>query len=140
LILFNAWRLVRDAGHILLEGAPAGVETAAIGPALVQEVPGVSEVHHVHVWAITPQRKAATLHACIPEGGDGVEAVRAIKAVLAERFGIAHATVEIEHGVCADRDPHDCGRAADHGHARSDREHRHDHAHAGHAHMIGHAV
>lgn len=130
LILVNAWRLVRDAGHILLEGAPAGIETASVGPHLASKVPGVAEVHHVHVWAITPKRKAATLHARIADGADGTTAVRAIKTELASRFGIGHATVEIEHGVCADR-------AGDHEH-----EHEHDHPHGQgtHDHTQDHAV
>ncbi len=123
LILGNAWRLVRESGHILLEGAPDGVETGAIGPAIARAVPGVTDVHHVHAWAITPRRRAATLHARLADGEDATVAVRAIKALLAERFGITHATVEIERGSCADDNGQPCG-----GHDAG-----HDHRHPSHA-------
>ncbi|GGE09720.1 zinc transporter ZitB [Aureimonas endophytica] len=139
LILVNAWRLVRDAGHILLEGAPAGVETGAIGPGLTREIAGVVDIHHVHVWAITPKRKAATLHARIAEEADAPAVVRSIKLALSERFGISHATVEIEYGLCADRGlagghehghDHDHGHSHDHPHAEAHRhKDRHEHRH-----------
>lgn len=102
LILVNAWRLVREAGHILLEGAPTGVETTTVGPHLLASVPGVRDVHHLHVWALTPKRTAATLHVRIADTADGTTIVRAVKAELAKRFAIAHATVEVERDSCAD--------------------------------------
>jgi cobalt-zinc-cadmium efflux system protein len=65
-------------------------------------VAGVENVHHVHVWSITQERRMVTLHACIGEAQDTDQLVRAIKERLKTRFGLDHATVEIEHGVCAD--------------------------------------
>ena len=94
--------MVGDAGHILLEGAPRELDTRAIGPDLIANVPGIIEVHHVHVWSITQERRMVTLHACVREGLHGDRMVKAIKARLHDRFGLDHATVEIEHGVCAD--------------------------------------
>ncbi|HEY9057544.1 MAG TPA: cation diffusion facilitator family transporter [Aurantimonas sp.] len=103
LILVSAWRLVRDAGHVLLEGTPRGVEMADIEPHLVESVAGLREVHHVHAWSITPERSMATLHARIDKEADGTVVTRSIKAELKRRFAIGHATVEIEHDCCADR-------------------------------------
>jgi cobalt-zinc-cadmium efflux system protein len=102
IIVRSGWRVVAEAGHILLEGAPAELDTRAIGPDLVANVKGVEEVHHVHVWSITQSRRMATLHALICETEDSDRVVRAIKARLKERFGLDHATVEIERGACAD--------------------------------------
>ena len=102
IIVRSGWRVVADAGHILLEGAPAELDTRAIGPDLVANVKGVEEVHHVHVWSITQSRRMVTLHALICETEDSDRVVRAIKARLKERFGLDHATVEIERGACAD--------------------------------------
>jgi cobalt-zinc-cadmium efflux system protein len=102
IIVYSGWRVVTDAGHILLEGAPRELDTRAIGPDLVANVPGVIEVHHLHVWSITQERRMVTLHACVGEGLHGDRMVKAIKQRLHERFGLDHATVEIEHGVCAD--------------------------------------
>ena len=102
IILVSAWRLVRDAGHVLLEGAPTDLDVKDVAPHLVGAVAGVVEVHHVHAWSITPERKMATLHACLDEEADGMAVTRAIKAELKRRFAIGHATVEIERGMCAD--------------------------------------
>ena len=102
IIVRSGWRVVADAGHILLEGAPAELDTRAIGPDLVANVKGVEQVHHVHVWSITQSRRMVTLHALICETEDSDRVVRAIKARLKERFGLDHATVEIERGACAD--------------------------------------
>lgn len=59
-------------------------------------------VHHVHVWSITQERRMVTLHALIGEAEDSDRVVKAIKQRLKARFGLDHATVEIEHGECAD--------------------------------------
>ena len=102
IIVRSGWQVVAGAGHILLEGAPAEVDTRAIGPDLVANVPGLNEVHHLHVWSITQARRMVTLHACIGERANSDRLIKDIKARLKERFGLDHATVEIERGDCAD--------------------------------------
>jgi cobalt-zinc-cadmium efflux system protein len=102
IIMRSGWKVVADAGHILLEGAPGELDTRAIAPDLVANVKGVEEVHHVHVWSITESRKMVTLHACIGEKEDSDRTVRNVKARLKERFGLDHATIETERGPCAD--------------------------------------
>jgi cobalt-zinc-cadmium efflux system protein len=147
LILGNAYKLIRDSGHILLEGAPKDVAAPAVDAHLQASVAGIVDIHHFHVWAITPKVRAATLHARIAEGIDPTATVRAVKQALAERFDIDHATVEIESGPCADG-RHDCNGSADHDHAGHDHaggahaehKHAHDHAehnHSGHGHAAG---
>ena len=59
----------------------------------------------MHVWSITQSRRMVTLHACIGETDDSDPSVKSIKARLKERFGLDHATIEIERGVCADARP-----------------------------------
>jgi cobalt-zinc-cadmium efflux system protein len=102
IILRSGWKVVAESGHILLEGAPAELDTRRIGPDLVANVPGVVGVHHVHVWSITQERRMVTLHACVDKGLSGDRMVKAIKERLHSKFGLDHATIEIEHGVCAD--------------------------------------
>lgn len=103
LVLRGAWVVVRGSGHILLEGAPDGFDGDLVAKDLAAHIGGVENVHHVHAWSITQERPMITLHARI-RGNANPEPVRAaIKARLAERFSIAHATVEIEHGRCADK-------------------------------------
>jgi cobalt-zinc-cadmium efflux system protein len=102
IIVKSGWQVVAESGHILLEGAPEELDTRAIGPDLIANVKGVTGVHHVHVWSITQTRRMVTLHACIADGADAEVSVRGIKARLKERFGLDHATIEIERGACAD--------------------------------------
>lgn len=106
IILRSAWKVVRESGHILLEGAPREIDARTIGPDLVENVPGVEDVHHLHVWSITQERQMVTLHAVTRPGIDPTRVIGSIKSRLSERFGLDHATVEIEHGRCADRMKH----------------------------------
>jgi cobalt-zinc-cadmium efflux system protein len=105
IILRSAWAVVRDAGHILLEGTPGGLDHREIAEDLKAAVPALADVHHVHVWSITQERPMITLHARMAAGQAPGRAVAAIKRRLAERFNIAHATVEVEFDACADEAP-----------------------------------
>lgn len=102
IILRSGWYVVKASAHILLEGAPPEVDSREIGPDLIANVKGVEDVHHVHVWAITQERSMVTLHASIEQPTAIDEVVRNIKQRLAERFGLDHATVEVECEGCAD--------------------------------------
>ncbi|MET0574766.1 MAG: cation diffusion facilitator family transporter [Mesorhizobium sp.] len=102
LILSTAWALMRDAAHVLLEGVPANLDRDAIAADVVKGVPGVRNIHHMHVWSLDGAKNMTTLHACLDEGVDAHGAVRAIKERLAQSHGIDHATVEPEYGECAD--------------------------------------
>ena len=102
IIVRSGWKVVEASGHILLEGAPPELDIRRIGPDLVDNVPGVVDVHHLHVWSITQERRMVTLHACVDKGLQGDRMVKAIKQRLHARFGLDHATIEIEHSECAD--------------------------------------
>lgn len=128
LILYTAWSLMRDAIHVLLEGVPESLDRDNVAGDLVQNVPGVREVHHMHVWSLDGTSNMATLHACLSDGVDPYEAVLAIKTRLSAEHGIAHATVEPEFGRCADGHGKQ-GEGHDHDH-----EHGHDAAHPRHYH------
>ncbi|APH73684.1 cation diffusion facilitator family transporter [Aquibium oceanicum] len=103
LLLFrSAWGLVRDAGHVLLEGTPLSMDRDRIARDIEANVEGVREIHHMHVWSLDGTRNMATLHACLVEETDSHAAIGAIKSRLSEHHGIGHATVEPEFGRCAD--------------------------------------
>jgi cobalt-zinc-cadmium efflux system protein len=106
IIVRSAWRVVGDAGHILLEGAPAGFDAEAVRQDICRAISYVVDIHHVHAWSISQERPMVTLHADIEPGTDAMLAVREIKQMLAEHFDIAHATVEVEFGTCVDDDNH----------------------------------
>jgi cobalt-zinc-cadmium efflux system protein len=102
IILRSAWRVVGDAGHILLEGTPHGFNAEAVKQDLCRSIGYIVNIHHVHAWCISQERPMITLHADIEPGVDSIRAVREIKQMLAENFAITHATVEIEYGACVD--------------------------------------
>ncbi len=126
LILGTAWRLMREAAHVLLEGVPNSLDRDGIAHDLETTVAGVREVHHMHLWTIDGDRNMATLHACLEAGVDAHRAVAAIKARLAAAHGIVHATVEPEYEHCADGPAHGPSHGATHDHEPPpDRRHYH---------------
>ncbi len=102
LVMRSAWFLVKDAAHILLEGAPTGADVREIADELVEHLPTVENVHHVHVWSLSQDRSLLTLHARISRDADPDSAVAAIQSHLAERFNIRHVTVQVEVEGCSD--------------------------------------
>ncbi|MCC3765572.1 cation diffusion facilitator family transporter [Glycomyces sp. TRM65418] len=103
-ILPRAYRLGRDALRILLQHAPVGVDPQAVETSL-GALDGVKEVHDLHLWTLTSGMEVATVHLALDGGADPGTVLGDAQRTLAERFGIAHATVQIEPG-----DPgQDCG-------------------------------
>lgn len=100
LILNSAWRLLRRSAHILLEGVPEGVDVAAIVGAVEQEVTGVRDVHHVHVWQLAGGVRVATLHARLNDGTAPDDAILAVGRTLRRRFGVEHVTVQLDGVLC----------------------------------------
>ncbi|MBU2583213.1 MAG: cation diffusion facilitator family transporter [Alphaproteobacteria bacterium] len=110
IILRSAWYVVKDSAHILLEGAPAHLDTREIKRDLEAAIAEIDNVHHIHAWSLTEERAMVTLHARVDVSGAKPEEVaRRIKARMREKFGIDHATVEVEFEDCADH-PLDAGR------------------------------
>jgi len=101
LILWNAWGILRETVHILLEGTPEDIDPERL-VADVRRVDGVLGVHDLHVWSIT--RKLRTLSAHILVGDISVrESARireAIDRLLCDRYGIRHATLQMECENC----------------------------------------
>ena len=112
LILNSAWRLLRMSAHILLEGVPDGMDSAAVEVSLRGADPSIRDVHHLHVWQLASGSRMATLHAELKEPADSAQALRAIKRMLLENFDIQHVTVQIDPGECLDQSQ-DC---TGHGH------------------------
>jgi cobalt-zinc-cadmium efflux system protein len=111
LILRSAWLITKDAGHILLEGAPSDVDIREVEKDLEATIPDVLSVHHVHAWSLTEERRLMTLHARVTQSAPPEEVAAAIKARLRECYGIVHATVEVEHRACADAAPPKASKA-----------------------------
>jgi cobalt-zinc-cadmium efflux system protein len=95
-MLRTAWSLLRDSAGVLLEGAPAGMDPDAIGTALARH-PGVTEVHDLHVWEVTTGFPALAAHVMVAPGDDCHRIRRELQADLADRFGIRHTTLQVDH-------------------------------------------
>lgn len=103
LIVRAAWGTLRRAWHVLMEGTPEDLDVPELRRALAEAVPGVSDIHHVHAWSLVPGRTLMTLHAGISEEADHDEVLHGLQRALAERFGVDHATIQIERNHCTDR-------------------------------------
>ncbi len=102
LILRSAIAITKESAHILMEGTPAGTDGQTIADDLMKNVEGLADVHHVHAWSLGSNRAVATLHAQLKPETNAGTALDAIKVRLAGKFGIGHATVQIEPGECPD--------------------------------------
>ena len=102
LILRSAWMVVRQSTHVLLEGTPSEIDVSQLKSELVDRVPEVDDVHHVHVWTLASGKLVMTLHAHVRTDADGEQVLRALVSLCRQRFGVDHVTIQIEHGRCAD--------------------------------------
>jgi len=102
LIVWTAWDIVKESLNILLEGLPRGLSLNRVTEAM-REVPGVLDVHDVHIWSLGSSTHALSSHVLIedvpPSASETI--LRALNAMLVERFQIYHTTVQFEHANCA---------------------------------------
>ena len=96
LMLRAAVGLLRASGRVLLEMAPEGVDVEEIGNSMAR-VPQVVEVHDLHVWEIGSSFPALSAHVLVASDADCHAARRDLEAMLAERFGIDHTTLQVDH-------------------------------------------
>ena len=96
LMLHASWRLLIASGRVFMEAAPAGLDPDRIGRELAAQ-PGVVEVHDLHVWEVTSGFPALSAHVVVRAGADCHELRRALQLELAERFGIGHTTLQVDH-------------------------------------------
>lgn len=109
LVLFSSWGLVRETLDVLMEGVPSGISVDEITEALIA-LPGVIDAHDLHVWSLTSGRNVATTHLVIADDADHQRIIDEANRTLAERFSIAHATIQVEHDELADK-CNPCGSA-----------------------------
>ncbi|MCF6220461.1 MAG: cation diffusion facilitator family transporter [Robiginitomaculum sp.] len=96
IILRSAWYVVREAGHILMEGAPKGLDRRTISADMHEQFSQIVHVDHIHAWSISQERPMVTLEAIISGEANIEDTARAIKTRLHDRFGVEHATVEVK--------------------------------------------
>ncbi len=103
LIFKSAWALVKRSAHILLEGAPEWLNVEMMQERIIAGVAGVGEIHHVHIWGLTPQELMLTMHMSITdEATSQSEVIRNTKRFLRDEYGVGHSTIEVDVDGCSD--------------------------------------
>jgi cobalt-zinc-cadmium efflux system protein len=107
-ILIETWRLVREAGDLLLDAVPAHIDPEAVETYLAG-LPGVTDVHDLHIWSMSTTEVALTAHLVVPWDSCSPTMLAEVSAEIARRFQIRHVTIQLEplaHGE-------NCGQAAE---------------------------
>jgi cobalt-zinc-cadmium efflux system protein len=94
-IVWTSWDLLAQSVRLALQGVPAGIDAVAVRARLAA-LPGVREVHDLHIWAMSTTENALTAHLVMPAGHPGDAFLQHLGHELHEEFGIHHCTVQIE--------------------------------------------
>jgi cobalt-zinc-cadmium efflux system protein len=94
-IVFGTWGLLKSAIGLALNAVPEGVDAAAVRSHLLA-APGVTGLHDLHIWGMSTTETALTCHLVMPRGHPGDAVLNAMAGELRHRFGIHHATIQIE--------------------------------------------
>lgn len=98
-IVWSSLGLLRDSTKLALQGVPQNIDSAAVREYL-QHLPGVTGVHDLHIWAMSTTGTAMTAHLVMPAGHPGDVFLADAAHEIAHRFGIQHATLQVELGHC----------------------------------------
>lgn len=99
-VLPRTWALLSDTVNVLLEGVPKGIDLAEIRQAIADQE-GVCDVHDLHVWSMAISDINGSVHIAITDDASGEDVRRTVAELLDTRFGIGHATIQIERDPCA---------------------------------------
>ena len=94
-ILPRTWRLGGQAVRILLQAAPPEIDLAEVGERLAA-IPGVIDVHDLHVWTLTSEMENASVHLVVESTDDSHDVLDRARSLLQQRYGIGHATLQVE--------------------------------------------
>jgi cobalt-zinc-cadmium efflux system protein len=96
-ITIGTWGLLRESLDLALDAVPNGIDPDAV-QAYLESVPGVVEVHDLHIWGMSTTETVLTAHLVLPGLTDDDALLAGVCRELHERFGIGHATIQLEHG------------------------------------------
>lgn len=105
IIVAGSLRILRESVNVLLEGAPGNVDVGEVLRSLYQ-MPGIKDVHHLHIWSITPEIKALSCHLSVDDVlvSQAAPVLANVNRMLERRFAIGHSTIQLE---CAECDPNE---------------------------------
>jgi cobalt-zinc-cadmium efflux system protein len=93
LILRSTWQLLKQSTGVLMEGVPVHLDYDAIGRSLAA-LPGVIDVHDLHIWNMTAEGVALSAHLSLARGDDWLATLAQARRILAAEYGIRHATLQ----------------------------------------------
>jgi cobalt-zinc-cadmium efflux system protein len=96
LVLGSSWKLLRDSVNILLEQTPRGIDANEVGKKMAG-VPGVEEVHDLHIWTITSGFPALSAHVLVGRDENCHARRHDLEELLAREYGIEHTTLQVDH-------------------------------------------
>lgn len=99
-IAVGTWNLLRESANLALDAVPEHLDQREIAQFL-EALPGVAEVHDLHVWALSTTENAVTAHLVEQQEGHGAMVIPMAVEGLRERFGIGHATIQVESSATA---------------------------------------
>lgn len=105
LIIVSGWRVTKESVHILMEGAPAQIQSEEVKAAL-GAIPDVKEVHDLHIWSITSGMPMLSCHLSITENGVHDHILQEAQNILHDSFGIEHSTIQVEKNEKGCPNPH----------------------------------
>ena len=105
-VAFSAFRLLRDSFNAAMDAVPPSIDQGAVRAFLAGQ-PGVTAVHHVHIWSLGAGEVAMTAHLVRPDEATHDTFLDAMSGELDARFGINHPTLQIERGAACEHDAHD---------------------------------
>jgi cobalt-zinc-cadmium efflux system protein len=97
-ILIGTWGLLRESVQLALSAVPAHIDLPAVETYL-RECAGVTDIHDLHIWAMSTTESAMTVHLVMPEGYPGDGFMDEIAHTLAERYSLQHSTLQVEQGT-----------------------------------------
>jgi len=111
-VAVGAFALLRESFAAAMDAVPRAIDQVAVRK-FIEARPGVSAVHHIHIWSLGAGEIAMTAHLVRPDSGDHDHFLDELNRELDRRFGINHPTLQVEHGRSCEHDLHD---RAPHGH------------------------
>jgi cobalt-zinc-cadmium efflux system protein len=108
-IVGSTWGLLRDSVNLSLHAVPSRIDTGLIRGYFCA-LDGVAEIHDLHIWGMSTTETALTVHLVMPDGHPSDRFIAQIASELRERFGVGHATIQVETGD----ELHPCRLAPDH--------------------------
>lgn len=109
-IFMGTWQLLKESITLAVDGVPKGIDPSAVHEYL-ESLPGVQSAHHLHIWALSTTENALTAHLVKPEPEGDDRVIREATAMLNQKFGIQHTTIQWERGDdrCPNTDTHCSG-------------------------------